>query len=162
MVSNPYYDREIFDTLSMVGAVILDRVVYDIRLTYIFILFIIFVSQIHNFIHSTNVDYSLGLLYLVLSAIIVLIPPLKNKTLHTFILFSATYVATLLTIYIWPPKDFGDIILESILWGINVFTLTFFASKIVPELLEYMEMNYSRKDLELDALTGVYNRLSFN
>ena len=77
-------------------------------------------------------------------------------------MFSASYIATLLTIYIWQPKNFGDIILESLLWGINVITLTFIASKIVPELLELVELNYSRKDLELDALTGVYNRLSFN
>ena len=162
MASNPYYDREIFDTIFMLSAVIIVRVYYDIRLTYIFILFIIFVSQMHNFFHSTSLDYSIGILYVVLSAIIVLIPTLKNKTLHTFILFSAGYIATLLTIYIWSPKDFGDIILESLLWGINVITLTFIASKIVPELLELVELNYSRKDLELDALTGVYNRLSFN
>jgi len=162
MVSNPYYDREIFDTLFMLAPVIIVRVYYDIRLTYIFILFIIFASQMHNFIHSTSVDYSLGLLYIVLSAIIALIPLLKNKTMHTFILFSVSYLATILTIYIWPPKDFGNIGLESILWGLNIFTLTFIASKIVPELLEYIEMTYSKKDLEIDALTGVYNRLSFN
>jgi len=162
MMINPYYDREIFGSLFMLAPVIIVRVYYDIRLTYIFILFIIFASQIDQLIHSTNVDFTLGLLYLLLSVIIVLFPTLKNKTKHTFILFSTSYLATMLNIYMWPPMDFGKIELESILWGLNVFTLTFIASKIVPELLEYIEMTYSKKDLEIDVLTGVYNRLGFN
>jgi len=103
MLLNPYYEVEFFNSLFMIAPVIMVRVYYDIRLTYVFMLFIIFASQLKYFLHSTNtVDLSLGLLYLFLSAIIILIPTLKNKTLHTFILFSASYAATILSLFIWP------------------------------------------------------------
>ncbi|MGB2992158.1 MAG: GGDEF domain-containing protein [Paenisporosarcina sp.] len=163
MLLNPYYEIEFFNSLFMIAPVIMVRVYYDIRLTYVFMLFIIFASQLKYFLHSTNtVDLSLGLLYLFLSAIIILIPTLKNKTLHTFILFSASYAATILSLFIWPTIAIENIGLEILLWGLNIFTLTFIASKIVPDLMEFVEMTYTKRDLEIDALTGVYNRLSFN
>lgn len=163
MLLNPYYEIEFFNSLFMIAPVIMVRVYYDIRLTYVFMLFIIFASQLKYFSHSTNtVDLSLGLLYLFLSAIIILIPTLKNKTLHTFILFSASYAATILNLFIWPTIAIENIGLEILLWGLNIFTLTFIASKIVPDLMEFVEMTYTKRDLEIDALTGVYNRLSFN
>ncbi len=162
MLVNPYYDMEVFNSLFMMAPVIMVRVYYDIRLTYVFILFVICASQLKYFLHSsTTVDLSLGLLYLFLSAIIILIPTLKNKSLHTFILFSSSYAATILSLFIWPTISVESIVLEILLWGLNIFTLTFIASQIVPDLLAFVEMTYTKKDLEIDSLTGVYNRLSF-
>ena len=109
MLLNPYYEMEFFNSLFMIAPVIMVRVYYDIRLTYVFMLFVILASQLKYFLHSTStLDLSLGLLYLFLSAIIILIPTLKNKTLHTFILFSASYVATILSLYIWPTRHSYD------------------------------------------------------
>ena len=154
---------DFFNSLFMIAPVIMVRVYYDIRLTYVFMLFVIFASQLKYFLHSTStLDLSLGLLYLFLSAMIILIPTLKNKTLHTFILFSASYAATILSLFIWPTVAIESIGLEILLWGLNIFTLTYIASEIVPDLMEFVEMTYTKKDLEIDALTGVYNRLSFN
>lgn len=162
MLVNPYYEVEAFNSLFMMAPVIMVRVYYDTRLTYVFILFVICASQLKYFLHSTTtVDLSLGLLYLFLSAIVILIPTLKNKTIHTFILFSASYVATILSLFILPTIAIEYIRLEILLWGLNIFTLTFIASRMIPDLLEFVEMTYTKKDLEIDVLTGVYNRLSF-
>ena len=163
MVLNPYYDREVFNSLFMIAPVIMVKVYYDTRLSYIFMVFIIFSSQLHHLIHlHTTVDFSLGLMYLFLSAIVILIPTLRSKTLHTFVLFCASYLATLASMFIFPLSDLKILGIETLLWGINIYTLTWIASRIVPGLMEFVEMTYTKKDLEIDALTEVYNRLGFN
>ncbi len=163
MTLNPYYDFEVFNSLFIIAPIIMLRVYYDIRLTYIFVVVILIASQLKYFLSSASTfDLSLGLLYLVLSSLIILIPTTKNKSIHTLVLFSASYLAIIVNLYFWPTLPISSIKLDILLWGANVFALWFIGSHILPGLIKYIEMTYTIKDLENDALTGVYNRLSFN
>lgn len=162
MTLNPYYGHELYNVLFMIAPIVIVRVYYDIRLTYIMIAFILFASQFNFFSGIGKQSINLGLLYLLLSGIILIVKPMRSKSLHTFLLFTMSYFITI-GAFIYMNKGLYEFTwTEIILWSLNVFILTIIASKIVPELLEYVEMTFSRKDLENDSLTNVHNRFSFN
>ena len=162
MTFNPYYNTEIFNLFFYLAPVIMVRVYYDKRLSYIFIIVNLFAIHLNYFLGEIKtMNLSFGIIYLLLAIIIMSISPLKNKTVHTILLFSITYVSIILSMFFlgYPIERMW---IEIILLGLNIFTMTYIGALIMPGLIQYVEMTYTKRDLEIDGLTGVYNRLSFN